>query len=613
MGSWYSLRTATLLGGVAVLGLFLGCGSGSTASPATGPTSAQGAVNIAITDAPSDSWQEVSVVLNSAALLPKGQHANPQTVWTADPANPAKINLVDLNSVADILSKATVPEGTYDLMVLTINTDPTTMTLVDDSGNTIPSSVISVVGNGAIKVTIDPALQVVAGVTTNLQLDFDLSHPLSIVQETVGGVLKVVLNLQVHHKPLPPRVRDLQFTRKLGQVTATDATSFTLTDTRSATFTYQVDTSTLYQDVDAKAAGNLAGLSVGKYALVAANLNADGTLYARRVWYAATAEVLPTCTPEGLIRRVNQNSFSIYSSVVSSPNGRHSHWATQNILVDASTAFTFHGTTAMGTGPAMLQNLWRGCRVDVQFDSAGTTATIVNVHNAHDEGLITSATATGVTFGWPGLKAPSMASSQPDFHGRTWSYYLPTGDPAGSFSWWYFGLPSAASTVIQDFTDTITAATTAGLPVQAYANLFWDTTSSSWQVYQLVLSPEQLAMATITTGYTDGPVAGSGTLAVSYLDPMDPKSKGYVSNLTQSMTVTLDATGDLQTVVESNVWDSANRVFTTTVPVPSAQWSTLLVPPAAGSLSLTRIWVRPVKNGTAFDWHAYNVQVFSVK
>jgi len=102
-------------------------------------------------------------------------------------------------------------------------------------------------------------------------------------------------------------------------------------------------------------------------------------------------------------------------------------------------------------------------------------------------------------------------------------------------------------------------------------------------------------------------------MVVSYLDPMDPKSKGFATNLTQSMTVTLDATGDLQTVVESNVWDSTNHIFTTTVPVASSQWSTLLVPPAAGSLSLTRIWVRPVKNGAAFDWHAYNVQVFTVK
>jgi hypothetical protein len=46
--------------------------------------------------------------------------------------------------------------------------------------------------------------------------------------------------------------------------------------------------------------------------------------------------------------------------------------------------------------------------------------------------------------------------------------------------------------------------------------------------------------------------------------------------------------------------------------VDHSQWSTLLVPPAAGNPGLARIWVRPVKNGTSFDFHAYNVELVSI-
>ena len=63
--------------------------------------SGAGEVNLTITDAPSDQWQEVSVVLKSASLRNASDRTWTQ-VWLADPANPlaGKVNLVDLNSVA---------------------------------------------------------------------------------------------------------------------------------------------------------------------------------------------------------------------------------------------------------------------------------------------------------------------------------------------------------------------------------------------------------------------------------------------------------------------------------------------------------------------------------
>jgi hypothetical protein len=606
--------------GLSGLVLLTGCSSGSS-SKAPAATAGAGAVSLSITDAPSDQWQEVSVVLKSASLRNAADHTWSQ-VWLADPAHPlaGKINLVDLNSVADLLSHASaISAGTYDMVQLVINTDPTTMTLVDDSGTTIPAAEISVIdpsGLGQINVSVSPAITVVAGQTTNLQLDFDLGHPLSIVEETIGGVTKVILNLQVRFKAMPPRVQDLQFARKLGQVTAVAAPTFTLTDARGSSFTYHTDASTLYADADAKAAGSFAGITTSKFALVDSNLNADGSLYARQVWYATTAAALPTFTPEGLVRRVNATggTFSVLTKSVST-DGKTTSWKLQTVTVDAKTVWTFHTSVSMGTGTAFLQDIWRGCRVEVQFDPAGTTATAVNIQNARDGGFITAASTTGLTFGWPGMVESPLAMSTGTNHlmadpsGRTWAYYQNTADSANAFSWWFYGLPSAASPVVQDLIDTVTAAQAAHLPVNGDANLYWDTQSHGWQVYQLILAPEPLFASVITKGYADGATAGSGTMTVTYTTPQD-----YFLGSTafQPLTVTLDYAGDLQTVVESIVWNQSTRVASFTVPVDHSQWSTLLVPPTTANPGLARIWVRPVKNGTSFDFHAYNVELISL-
>ena len=78
--------------------------------------------------------------------------------------------------------------------------------------------------------------------------------------------------------------------------------------------------------------------------------------------------------------------------------------------------------------------------------------------------------------------------------------------------------------------------------------------------------------------------------------------------LPTAMTVFLDKTGDLQTVVGSLLWNSTSRILTLTVPVLPAQWETLLTP----SVLAVRVWVRPVKENGVFNWHAYTVMAFQV-
>ena len=490
------IRSVAFTSGLAALALLFGCGGGGGSSAGVTPAGTPN-VNLAITDAPSDSWQEVSVQLVSASLIPQGSQT-PTPIWPpsgSTSSTPTLVNLVDLSQVATLLGSVPVPAGTYSTLQFVINTNPSTMTLVDDSGFTIPSTNITVKGSGTINVALSPAFEVSTTGTTTLMGDFDLSDPLSIVETTLGGVTEVVLDLQVRHRALPAHVKDLQFTRKLGQVTAVTAAttttpaSFAITDASSNTFTYEVDANTVYWDADTQAAGSSTGIVDNVYALVGANLNADGTLYARRVFYAASASTLPTWTPEGLVRRVmpGSNSFKIYAPAVTATARNHG-WTLQTVTVDASTVWTFHTSVTMGTGTGYLADIWRGCRVDVVLNSTTGNAASVNVESAYDEGFIGSATPTGVTFGFPLMAAapPPMAFGLTcgigDMAPRVWNYYQNASDTTNAFTWWYFGLPSGADTAVADLVSVFTASQTAMLPVTGHAGLYWDVVSGSWQV-----------------------------------------------------------------------------------------------------------------------------------
>ncbi len=586
--------------GVAGLVFLSACSSTSSSAGGTG------SVHLLVTDAPSDDWQEVTVHVKSVSL----RNASDQSwssVWTADSSNPdsGKLNLIDLSGVAQLLANATIAAGTYDRLQLTINTDPTSMTLVDDNGNTIDPANITVVdpsGNGQIKVDISPAITVANGTSNILQIDFDLAHPLSIVVE--NG--KVVINLQVRYKAVPRNLRDIQFARTIGVVKDKSDTGFTITTDQGSDVAFGADSNTIFVDVDNNAAGSLANMpaGAGHYALVASNMNADGTLYARRVWYSADETKLPVFTPEGLVRRVGSNWIKVLNKDIQDTGGNsHScHWDADTIFVDANTVWTFQTDISMGTGTAVLQDIRRGFRVSVDYVDATATpkvAKTIDVQSAHDEGPIRSVSATGFTFGGgdycQGWEFP-VPSNGGQSYSHEWLYSTVTDHV---FSWWYFGLPSSSSTSIQDFMDTVNQALAAHLWVFARAALYWDVTNSQWAAEAVVLAPEKLPDPVgITTAYT----TATGSMGVSTFD-------WNTDTIPTVMTVFLDATGDLQTVVESLRWNSTTKILTFTVPVLPADWPALLTP----SLFAVRVWVRPVKasDGT-FTWHAYTVMAFQI-
>jgi hypothetical protein len=560
-----------------------------------GPSGATGGLNLFVTDAPTDEWEQVTVVLKSIGLHRKGGDAW-ETVWTADAANPAAgtINLVELNGVAEYLENVTLPVGTYNMMRIVIDTDPATMTLIPDGGTTpVPAANITVVdpgGRGEIRVDLDPAILVEEGKDANLMVDFDLAHPLSIVN--LDG--KIIISLKIRHRALPRRLMDIQFARTIGNITAaaSDLTTFTIKTVRETDVTFGVNANTIYYDVDAGAAGSFSGLSalVGTgAALVASNMNADGSLYARRVWYATKIDLLPRFTPEGLVRRVGDTWISIVkkrTEALPTDDSRHRcDWTAETVFVDENTKWTFRDID-MGTGTSVLRHIARGFRVEVTYaaiDVYPRVAATINVRSAHADGLVVNPTLESFGLGW--------------YRYLKTMHYSAIADHA--FGWWFYGEPAARSTDVQTFIDSVDQARQARLWVFAWAGLYWDVANGRWAVEDLVLAPMRLHDLTrITTGYTDA----SGSMGVSTFDCWD-------STVPAEMTVKLDKTGDLQTVVGSFVWTAETNVATFTLPVLPDKWETLLTP----AVNKVKIWVRPQKETDgSYSWHAYTVIAFTL-
>ncbi|MGB8959127.1 MAG: DUF4382 domain-containing protein [Candidatus Aminicenantales bacterium] len=590
MRRFFSILTLFVLG-VAGFGLMTSCNIiGGGASGGTG------SLKLLITDDPTEDWTEVTVHFLSASLHRRGSETW-EDFWTANATDPAsgKVNLVDLSGVTDILNAGTIKAGTYDRLKLVLNTSPQpdSMNLVTADGTVIKPEDITVVdpsGTGEIKVDLAPNLVVEADANNIVGIDFDLAHPLSIVN--LDG--KVVISLKVRHKILPRNLASIQFARTLGDITEaatnTDGTgTFTVKTLQGALVEFQGNGNTIYVDVTSGTgtAGNFEGLKAlagSGAALVASNMNSDGSLYARRVWYADDINKLPQFTPEGLVRRVGDTWLSIQkkqAEALSTGDHHRCDWSAETAFVYADTTWSFRGVDMGVTGTEGLRYVARGFRVEVVYVDENVSPRIaksINIQSAHAEGIVTEPALDDFKLGW-------FSRS------RTLVY---SGIADHEFEWWFYGADSSRSADRQALIDTVAAARTSRLWVFAWAGLTWDLGNTRWVVEDLVLAPMKLHDFTrITTGYT----TGSGSIDVATFNCWDATTP-------EAMTIKLDTTGDLQTLVGSFIWRSDTNVVTFTVPVLPAQWETLLTP----TLDKVKIWVRPVKEAdNSLSWHAYSV------
>jgi hypothetical protein len=463
-------------------------------------------VNVLVTDAPTDAWSEIGVIIRKVVLIPQGRTLAAGVTVFDGTGETQPLNLVQLDELAELLGKAEIPVGTYDRMVVTVDGDPSHIVLVPapSSGNpapvAIPAAQIRVRGaknaQGWVSlpvVTLDQPLVVLAGQSTAVQTDFDLSHPLFITSYTNNaGQPLYALNFKIHHKP-HGALNLVYLRRHRGQVSsvAANGTAMVLHTIHGADLTIQADgtNKTLFYDLDAAPVGANASsaipgnLTAGKYARATARFQADGSLWAVRVWYSSDASKLPTWMPEGHVVSVNTSTNILK---VLNDDG-----VPVPISVDSGTQFFFHGGTAsIGAGNAFLSNLGRDFKVDVTVADplvSPMVATAVDIERGVFEGNITSANASS-------------------FHYQKWFWDGYTEDHTvgydASFNWWNFTFPTLASTDKNAF--LAKADQTSPLKARAASGLNW--ANGGWAAKGTVFLPCQLSSATqaVSSPYASG-------------------------------------------------------------------------------------------------------------
>ncbi len=549
-----SLRTLSLLAvpALTTLALTVACGGSSSSSATPTPTPmATGATSIILTDAPSDQWSAINVVVTKVTLRNKADHIKEVVAFEGASA---KINLVDLDSVGELLATAQIPVGTYDAVRITI--DPASVILVKADGTAVPSAQVHVQG-ASVMVGLSADLVVTTSGSNAVQLDFDLGHPLFLVQLPN---LDWVMNLQIKHRPNANGMMgmgQLMFRHHRGTIASVGTSSFVLRTEHGNDLTVNVDAGAWFFDADAKAVGTFGGLAAGKNALVSLRMQSDGSLWAVRVWYGANA--LPGWTPEGHVLGVDLATNKL---LVSTSTG-----VPRAIAIDADTTFTFHTSQSLGTGQAVLANVGAGFKVQVVVKDPlqiPMHATSLNIQRAVDGGVIKTATVSSFTY------------AHPVVGDRTHAY----GSP---FSWWYLGFPGLPFSSSSAFVDAVTGA--GDVRVQGVSDLVWNSGTSAWDASTAIFLPVALPQGAVSTSYAGGQFAFTFTNSTA---------------ASQTITVGLNTAVGMQPAVIEVVKEGS---IITATPIPVSDWATKLVTPAK-----TRVAVVPKPDGT---FAAYAVVVFT--
>lgn len=546
-------RNRSLLAGTVPLALLLACG-GTGSDPTPNPP-AQGLLDVVLTDAPSDGWQAVEVVVQAITLVDKVDASREVLVFQG---NGTKVNLVELDEIGELLARAEVPEGTYGRLKIRIDTAPGSIHLVRADGTHVPTDRIKVAGDSAT-ITLTPDLVVSPGSTAAVQVDFDLAHPLFLIETPTGDV---VLNLQAFHRPNLGHFGWGHFRPAAGQVAVVSPgnRTFTLANRYGKRFDVAWDAQTAFFNANQRpiVPGSADGLAKDAYVLIQLNRTAAGGWLARRVWYTADPAVLASLkSPEGHLLAVDPGAGTLR---ISQADG-----TPKTVFVDPDTAILFRDGSTVGIGPSALADLLPGFKVHAELkdpQAAEAHAARILVQRAVDGGVVGAATPTGFTFQASDWKAE-----------RAYAY-------ASGFAWWPLANPAAASFSIPDFQAAATSSQ--GIQAEAVSGLAWST--SGWQASTAILTPVPLPRAL-------------GADAAAITAPYDPATRQLAltaqvagSEVTKTLTLSDNPSDQVQTVVWKVVRDAST---VTTAFVPPSAWPMEL----AASARAVRATVVPAPGG----------------
>ena len=573
-----AVRIALLAGVTAGLAACGGSGSSGSGTSSTSTTSTTTSTSpqmaVMMSDASSDDWATIGVEVQSIALVPQGG-GSPVTVYA--PAQPAMVNLVELDQISEILANATVPAGTYTAATLTLSANPgdVSLTVSADptvgfaakSGAVIPSNQIQIqgtqgaTGNLTVPVTVTFAspLVVSASQSNALDLEFDLAHPAFIIAHQPPGagmtIWSVDFRWPISRRPIDD-ITHLVLRHVYGTVTAVASSNESITITKdlplvpvanpetpvSTGLSLQIladsVNGTIFYDVDAKTSTTITNFSTlastldGKYVRIAARYQEDGSLVAVRIWASSEFDDV-WMSPEGHVLHVDAAGGVI---TVSNESG-----VPVPLTVDANTKFFFRrpadgaeDAASIGSGPGFLadNDLVRGFKVHASVvDPLGEplVAQTIDIETAAYSGRISGANETGFTY-------QHFYRTASDDYTVNLNYIASAsanGDDADSnpitgFKFWDFAYPTLVTSgtgAVGAFVTTTNGAVNFGgsvgsLSAWGISAARWEDSANAswWSAPWTVLVPTPVPLGTVSTIYADGTfamtVAGGVTPAV---------------------------------------------------------------------------------------------------
>ena len=552
----------------------LGC-SGSSSGGSVPAAPATGTLALSVSDAATEDWAVVGVKLASVALRPAGGGA-PVTVLAA-PAELPVLNLVQLDSLSDLLAHAQVPVGSYDQAILTFAANPGDVTLTAAAspsaaftgiaaGATVKAADIQVrnttgsAGNLTTSATVKLAqpLVVAEGQRSNLDLEFLLDHPAFIVDHTpaAGSATLWTVNFSgsLRHRPVPAP-EQVVLRHLFGQVTGVAAGGASLTAVRNfprlpATSPEQpVATPQVVQltadpahpftffDQDSGTHRSLADFSslalAGRYIRAVTRFSSnDGSLQVVRLWAGSTFNSV-WFSPEGHVDQVTLGRAGTpYQFTVETGDG-----SPVPVVVTSETQFFFRtpadaqaDATPMATGTGFLDQhlLARGFKVHVSvtdFQASPLLAEAVDIEAAAYSGAISLASGTGFSY------THAFAWAADDY--TVALGYLPDGTPNGTdgqgnpvtgFKWWNLtqaDQPATGAGAAASFAGTVGGSIDFGGvvgPVKVWgasaAVPSGTGLASTWNARWVVLAPVRLPLGQVVAPFS-GTLASGGSFTMT--------------------------------------------------------------------------------------------------
>ncbi|MFZ5862898.1 MAG: DUF4382 domain-containing protein [Nitrospirota bacterium] len=254
-----------------VFGLFALAGLSACSGSGAGNEPAAGTVTLAMTDAPADELDALTVTIESAALIGDD---GPIDLPLPD-GEPITVNILDLDGINQILATAAVPAGRYTKVRLGIR----------DASVTWPDGTVqdvTIVANGHVDLNFQGHVDVVDGGSLTIQLDFSAEDSLKLTETGNGRLIlrpqifvSTGLNADDPDNPLVDDVRGV-----VASVDA-DARTFELRTVAGSRIVIVVTDETAFVSHHGEAA--FSDLHAGLLVHVEGTLQADGRLAAEMV------------------------------------------------------------------------------------------------------------------------------------------------------------------------------------------------------------------------------------------------------------------------------------------------------------------------------------------